>query len=115
MSPFLKAGDPSWLDWPQLWAALVLLHVYIGAGIWWAFRIQRERNARRALSSAGEQVDPRPRPRPRRSLAEFLDEVYALGTLKSRAATALGALRSRTRAFLAARRAVAEDERASAA
>jgi len=111
MSPFLKAGDPSWLDWPQLWAALVLLHVYIGAGIWWAFRIQRERNARRALSSAGEQVDPRPR----RSLAEFLDEVYALGTLKPRAATALGALRSRTRAFLAARRAVAEDERASAA
>ena len=88
MSPFLKAGDPSWLDWTHLWAALVLLHVYIGTGVWWAFRIQRERSARRALSSAGGQVDPRPRPR--RSLAQFLDEVYALGTLKPRAATALG-------------------------
>lgn len=111
MTPFLEAGDPSWVTWAHVWAAMVVLNLYIGAGVWWAFRIQRERDARLGLARAVEHDAHRPR----RSLEQFLDEVYGVSALRLRAARALAVLRSRAPASVAARRPLAEDERAPAA
>lgn len=105
MTPFFEAGDPSQLSWTHLWVAVALLNFYIGAGIGWAFRVKRERDARLGLARAG-----RPEGRRFRGPRQFLDEVYALSTLRVRAAHALGQLRSP-----AARPAHAGDDHASAA
>jgi hypothetical protein len=111
MTPFLQAGSTSWITWTQLWVAIAFLHLYTGAGIWWAFRIKRKRDARLGLARPTEREDLRCR----RGLARFLDEVYALSTLRERAARSLALLRSRMRTSVAARRTFGEGERAPAA
>jgi hypothetical protein len=109
MTPFLEAGNPSWVTWTHVWAAMAILHLYIGAGVWWAFRIKRERDARLGLTPAGRGGAVGA---PRRSPARWLDDIYGLTALRSRASRALGALR--TRPSFGFRRALANEERAPA-
>lgn len=108
MSPNLQAGDLASLTWTHVWVALLLLFVYVGAGVCWAFRIRRARDARLGLSSARSGARPR-------SLAQFLEDVYAMSALRAVAARVLGALCSRAHASLAARRSLAKEGRAPAA
>jgi hypothetical protein len=106
MTPFLQAGNPSWITWTHIWASMALLHLYIGVGVWWAFRIRRARDARlgRSAASRGEAATSR------RSMAQWLDDLYGLSALRSRAAQALGTLR--VRPSTGRRREPAKDERA---
>lgn len=110
MTPFLEAGSPSWVTWTHVWAAMAILHLYIGAGVWWALRIKRERDARLGLATPrrGSGIGAR-----RDSPARWLDDLYGLTVLRSRASRALGALRMRP--SFGFRRPLARDERARAA
>jgi hypothetical protein len=110
MTPFLEAGNLSWVTWTHVWVAMAILHLYIGGGVWWALRIKRERDARLGLATPGRGGAIGA---PRRSPARWLDDLYGLTALRSRASRALAALRMRPSFGL--RRALARDERASAA